>query len=488
LLSAQGPNAKAGRGSAALPNGDEAAFRQLEEQYAKFREVDQTFGLVSKLVAPAVVHIVARKNGVREDGTPARFEETGSGVIVRADADGGRACYVLTNHHVVSGSAAPDISISLHDGSVLRPDRLWTDEKVDVAVLRLPRSNLPTARIGNSDEVSVGNWVLALGSPFGLTHSVSQGIISARGRYEQELEADGVENQDFLQTDAAINLGNSGGPLVNLRGEVIGINTAIASTGGGSEGVGFSIPVNLARWALNQLITQGRVDRGAIGVRLQALTPQVAVDLGLESPRGARIESVQKDTPAEKAGLQSGDVVLRFNEVEIDDYNQLINHVSMSPIGQNARLVVWRDRKRLDIDVAVADRGAILAAAGPQEPLRTTPEGFFRRPRPRQGDPQASGAAEVQGVQVTAVDSADAARTYGFPSTSRGVVVARVEPSSPFATILEPADLIEAIDGRPIFSAQEVSRALAVKGMHTLQILRNQSGMGQNRIVEIEVP
>src|SRR5262249_26268803 len=150
------------------------------------------------------------------------------------------------------------------------------------AVMRLSRNDLPVARLGNSDNVAVGHWVLALGSPFGLTHSVSQGIISARGRHEQELEDVGVENQDFLQTDAAINPGNSGGPLVNRKGKVIGINTAMASNGGGSEGVGFSIPINLAKWIMAQLITAGKVSRGAMGVNLQDLSPQNAAELGLD--------------------------------------------------------------------------------------------------------------------------------------------------------------------------------------------------------------
>src|SRR6478609_3119862 len=225
-----------------------------------------------------------------------RFEETGSGVIVRPEA--GKGLFVLTNNHVVDGAQAAEISILLHDGQVLRPDRFWADPKADVAVLKINRDGLPAARLGNSDDARVGTWVLALGSPFGLTHSVSQGIISARGRYEQELEMDGVEHQEFLQTDAAINPGNSGGPLVNLKGEVIGLNTAIASEGGGSEGVGFSIPINLAKWAMEQLIAGGKVARGAMGVNLQELTPAKAAELGLERPRGARIAVVHDDSPA----------------------------------------------------------------------------------------------------------------------------------------------------------------------------------------------
>ena len=194
-----------------------------------------------------------------------KFEETGSGVIVRGDKNPG--LYVLTNHHVVEGGKSSKIRIFLHDGRTLSPERIWSDAKADIAVLKLDRDDLPAARLGNSDTAVVGTWVLALGSPFGLMHSVSQGIISARGRHMDELQD--VENQDFLQTDAAINPGNSGGPLVNMKGEVIGINNSIASNGGGNEGVGFSIPINLARWIMNELIAHGHVTRGALGVDLQ---------------------------------------------------------------------------------------------------------------------------------------------------------------------------------------------------------------------------
>ena len=179
--------------------------------------------------------------------------------------------------------------------------------------------------------MAVGHWVLALGSPFGLTHSVSQGIISARGRHVAELED--VENQDFLQTDAAINPGNSGGPLVNMKGEIIGINNSIASNGGGNEGVGFSIPINLARWIMNELIAHGRVSRGALGIELHSeFKPEDAEALGLERPRGAWVRVVQPGSPAASGGLRDSDVIVRFNGGEVEDLNQLINMVSMSPI------------------------------------------------------------------------------------------------------------------------------------------------------------
>ena len=381
------------------PSGsEEAVYRDLARQYETFQHVDRAFALVAKVVSPAVVHIVSKKSGRRDDGSPMRYEETGSGVIVRAES--GKECLILTNNHVVEGASSADIAIFLHDGRVLRPERFWADPRADVAVIRLGRNDLPTARLGNSDDVAVGHWVLALGSPFGLTHSVSQGIISARGRHERELEDDGVENQDFLQTDAAINPGNSGGPLVNLKGEVIGINTAIASNGGGSEGVGFSIPINLARWIMGQLVSNGRVSRGAMGVKLQELVAQKAADLGLDRPRGARVASVQPSSPAASAGLKVGDVILKYNNVEVIDFNHLINLVSMTPIGQKADVVYWRDRQPYSTRVTVADRDAILAADPTNVPRPGEPGRPLRRsPRPEDGG-EPAGVQTVLGVDL----------------------------------------------------------------------------------------
>ena len=301
---------------------------------------------MARAVAPAVAHLVAKKSGKREDGTQTRYDETGSGVIVRLGA--GKSLYVLTNNHVVAGTPAADINICLQDGRLLHPERIWTDPKADVAVLKLGRDDLPTARLGDSDQVSAGTWVLAIGSPFGLTHSVSHGIVSARGRHEKELEDEGVENQDFLQTDAAINPGNSGGPLVNMKGEVIGVNTAIATSHTGSEGVGFSIPINLAKWVALQLVAGGKVARGAMGVDLDDLKADRATTLGLKCPKGAQILFVHPSSPADRAGMKSGDVVLKFNGTTVVDLNHLINLVAMAPIGRPASVIVWaRGRNRL---------------------------------------------------------------------------------------------------------------------------------------------
>jgi serine protease Do len=464
-------------------------YDQLARQYEQFQAIDRTFALVARVVSPTVVHVVSRKNGVREDGTPARFEETGSGVITRADSDGGKARYVLTNNHVVDGATAADISLYLQDGRVLKPVQVWNEPKVDVAVLKLEGTDLPAARLGDSDQAMVGICVMAVGSPFGLTHSVSQGIISARGRYEAELEEDGVENQDFLQTDAAINPGNSGGPLVNMKGEVIGINTAIASNGGGSEGVGFSIPINLARWAMNQLVTVGRVSRGAIGVQLQELSARDAQEIGLERPRGARVGSVQTGSPAEAAGMAAGDVVLKFNGTDVTDYNHLINLVSTTPIGQKATLDIWRDRKAVRVEVAVADRAVLVRPATGGDLARTGPGGYLKRPRGSEPpSPPRAPRSDVPGLETVAVDGPASARRLGLSDNVRGVYIAKVEPGHALVGVLHPRDLIQAVDGHPLRNPADLGRILSGHGQHSFQILRTENGTSQTHIVELKLP
>ena len=377
----EGREAKPKPNPTTKPAGDDAVYDELARQYEGFHSVDRTFALVAKAVSPSVVHIVAKKVGEPDDdGQPKVYEETGSGVIVRPER--GKAEYVLTNNHVVEGAATEAIAVTLHDGRVLRPKRFWSDPKADIAVIDLGRDDLPTARMGDSDEALIGHWVLALGSPFGLTHSVSQGIISARNRHEAELEDDGVENQEFLQTDAAINPGNSGGPLVNMKGEVIGINTAIASNGGGSEGVGFSIPINLAKWIVSQLVATGHVARGAMGVNLQQLDSQNALALGLDRPRGASIRSVHRPSPAADAGFQAGDVILRFNGIDVIDFNHLINLVSMSPIGQQIDVVLWRGQRELKAKVSIGNRESVLVKAPPVPSIRPGPSRHSPRPAP----------------------------------------------------------------------------------------------------------
>jgi serine protease Do len=451
------------RTAAQQKQADEAIYEGLARQYERFQQIDRTFELVARAVSPTVVHIVAQKTARGEEGRRFRqFEETGSGVIVRSDR--GPGLYVLTNYHVVQGAKPAKIKIHLQDGRSLLPVRTWSDEKADIAVLQLDREDLPASRMGNSDAAPVGSWVMALGSPFGLMHSVSQGIISARGRHMEELQD--VENQDFLQTDAAINPGNSGGPLVNLKGEVIGINNSIASNGGGNEGVGFSIPINLARWIMNELIVHGRVPRGALGVSLQTgFRPEDVLKLGLDRPRGAWISEVKPASPAARAGLHDGDVILRFAGVEIVDLNHLINVVSMAPIGQPADVVVWRDRRELTLQVTVGDRErALTQLAGAIEPEKD-PSGLLRRPN-RPG----TTSSFVMGLELATL-TPQLAQPMGLPESWRGALVLRVEPDSPLADLVKPHDIVSAIDNRAIQSAEQAVTILNQRADHVPLII-----------------
>ena len=461
--------------SMAQARGEASIYEQLDRQYAQFEHVNRTFEMVAKAVSPSVVHIVAHKVGRKdEDRRGHDFEETGSGVIVRGE--GGKGLFVLTNNHVVANATAEDIQIYLNDGRALRPERFWSDSRADIAVLKLGRDDLPAARLGDSDRIPIGAWVMAIGSPFGLTHSVSQGIISGRGRHEADLEKAGVENQDFLQTDAAINPGNSGGPLVNMKGEVIGLNIAILSNGGGNEGVGFSIPINLAKWIMSALIHSGHVSRGALGVKLQPeFLADNAVSLGLDRPRGAWVDSVDKASPAAVGGVRVGDVILRFNGTDVIDLNHLINLVSMARIGQAAEVIVWRDRKQLSIQVLVADKDQTTVASSPPRPSRPLPSanGLLRRP----SQPVNSGSFSILGLELVTIDATIGPR-LGLPANLSGAVITKVEPDSPLSSYFKTLDVIQSVGGRGVRGAEE-----AVKALNT-RAERDHLEVGFQRVVE----
>jgi S1-C subfamily serine protease len=263
---------------------------------------------------------------------------------------------VLTNNHVISGAAPGQITVSLADGRVLRPAQVVADPESDVALLRLDGvDGLPTAALGDSDTVHIGQWVLAIGSPFGLNQTVTHGIISARERGQVSLGST-IRIKDFLQTDAAINPGSSGGPLLNLEGEVIGLNTAIASHSGSNSGVAFSIPVNLVKRVTRQLLEKGAVSRGYLGMQLaQSFEPGDALKLGLDRVQGALVETVYPETPAASAGLRANDVVLQVDGTAIRNENHLINLITALPIGQKVRLQVWRDRQTVALEAVVGD-------------------------------------------------------------------------------------------------------------------------------------
>jgi serine protease Do len=469
---------------------DDAIYDQLAHQYEQFQIVNRTFELVARSVGPTVVHIVAHKKlqesrnirGAKKD-FDRQVEETGSGVIIRSERNGG--LYVLTNHHVIDGAKPADIRIFLQDGRSILPLKFWNDAKADIAVLQLDRDDLPAARLGNSDDSAVGSWVMALGSPFGLTHSVSQGIISARGRAMGDDLPD-VENQDFLQTDAAINPGNSGGPLVNMKGEVIGINNSIASNGGGNEGVGFSIPINLARWIMNELISHGHVTRGALGITLDSnFGQQVAASLGMERPRGALIGEVHPTSPAFQAGLHGGDVVLRFGGIEITNLYHLINTVSMAPVGKPAEVIVWRDRRELKVVVKVGERDRTFGGSSnpsPEVPSRE-PSGLVRRPnRPTEG------SAYAMGLELITLD-AKLALEHQLPEVAQGALVLNIEEDSPFKGHIQTGDAIARINEHLIKSADQAAGILNRRADHaqaTIDLIR--SGEGEVQRYKVTIP
>lgn len=312
--------------------------------------IGERFQQVARKVCPCVVYVEARRGQNARDNE----EESGSGVLARLP--GRQEVFVFTNHHVIAGAGPERIVVHLADRRVLRPVRIWGDAESDVAVLSLgERSDLPTATLGDSDRMEVGMWVLALGSPFGLNQTVTHGIISARNRGQVSL-GQGIRIKEFLQTDASINPGSSGGPLVNLNAEVIGINTAIASPSGSSSGIAFSIPSNLFRRVAVELLEKGRIVRGALGVQVaSAIEPAEAVRLGLERTDGAMVEAVLPDTPAEKAGLRPGDIVLEMDGVTIEHGNHFINLVSDTLPGKVVLLTVWRAGRRLQMQATVAD-------------------------------------------------------------------------------------------------------------------------------------
>lgn len=326
----------------ALPaDPDRASVAALS---ARFQEVVRKVG-------PAVVAIDAIKPAAA--GGTRTEEESGSGVLVRFPGVSGTV--VVTNNHVV-GTAPPDrVFVTLSDGRIRRPVRVLADPESDVSLLHLDDASLPVCEFADSDRASRGQWVIAFGSPFGLNQTVTHGIISATARGQVNLGST-IRIKEFLQTDAAINPGSSGGPLMDLDGRVVGINTAIASKSGDNSGVAFSIPANLVKRVAAQLFEKGYVTRGYLGVQLaRALEPAEALRLGLERVSGGLVEIVHPNTPAAAAGLRVGDVILKVEGVALRDENHLINLVSALPPGQKIRLTYWRDRREQVTSVTIGD-------------------------------------------------------------------------------------------------------------------------------------
>jgi serine protease Do len=325
----------------------ESEFSELTKQASFIEQQYRQVKRIAKFVRPTVVHIDAKKRekaplsrskDSKKDLRPVIVEEAGSGVIVKRD----NRNFVLTNYHVIEDSQLNDIRLEA-DGQVFYPVNVMHDRHTDIAVLEIDEYGMTAARIGDSRKVEVGDFAVAVGSPFGLSHSVSYGIISALGRHNLKLGPQGGKYQDFIQTDAAINPGNSGGPLINLRGEVIGLNTAIASNSGGSDGIGFAIPINMVMRIANDLIERGFVRRGFLGVSLDAMySPAKARAIGLRRSHGAMISSISENSPASRSDLRVGDVILEFDNHHVNDDAHLVTTVSLTKINTSVPVKVFR--------------------------------------------------------------------------------------------------------------------------------------------------
>jgi serine protease Do len=362
-----------------------------------------------------------------------RVASLGSGFVI--DPSG----LIVTNNHVIAN--AEQITVTLSDDTTLQAEVIGRDSVSDLALLKVePKAPLAAASWGDSAKARVGDWVLAIGNPFGLGGTVTSGIISATAR-----DIHSGPYDDFLQTDASINRGNSGGPMFNLAGEVIGINTAIFSPSGGSIGIGFAIPSAFARPIVDQLKATGKVERGWIGARIQPVSEEIAEAIGLDKGRGAMIGAIDPASPAAQAKLQPGDVILSFDGKPIDRSRQLPRLVADAAPDTVVKLSVWRDGKEQDVELKVA-------ALNPNRPAPPPPE-------PEKPKPPTS--VDVLGLKLTKL-SAELRKQFSLPETAKGVVITEVPQNSPGAAQgLRPGDLVIAVGHEPVGSLEDVQQKVA---------------------------
>ncbi len=377
-----------------------------------------------------------------------REHSLGSGVIVSPDG------YILTNNHVVDG--ASDIQVSLSDKRQLKAKVVGTDPRTDIAVLKIPATGLSSVTLGDSTKARVGDIVLAIGDPFGVGETVTMGIVSAMGRQVGISAPGGYE--DFIQTDASINPGNSGGALVNARGELIGINTAILSNGGGgNQGIGFAVPVALARHVMEQILSTGKVTRGYLGVSIQEVTPELAKAFGLPSASGTLIGDVTPDSPGAKAGLQKGDVVTAINGQTVSDYNELRLRISQMAPGSTVKLDVMRGGQKRQMTATLAEFPAEQAASA-------NPSGAE------------AGDNTLAGVQVSAL-TPDVAEQLKLGPNTHGVVITQVDEDSSAAEAgLRRGDVIQEVNRKPVANVEQFRAAVGAAGKDSVLLLVNRAG------------
>ncbi|MHB1219124.1 MAG: DegQ family serine endoprotease [Alphaproteobacteria bacterium] len=412
-----------------------------------------------KEVTPAVVNIAVKTKAPVEEnplfqdpflrrffdlpGQPQREQQTqsvGSGVII--DAKKG---YILTNHHVINN--AVEINVTLKDQRILKAKLVGGDPETDIALLQVPAENLSQIPLGDSEKLEVGDFVVAVGNPFGLGQTVTMGIVSALGR--SGLGIEGYE--DFIQTDASINPGNSGGALVNMKGELIGINTAILGPAGGNIGIGFAVPIDMARAVTDHIVQYGEVRRGRIGVSVQDLTPDIALALKLDKTQGALVTRVEPGSPADKAGLKEGDVVTSIAGRPVKSGADLRNRIGLLRVGDKAELSVSRDKALKNLTVQVAKKEPQVAARAGEITPRLAGATF------NAVQPSSTQQQRLRGIEVSTVDRDSAAWQAG----------------------LRPGDIVTAVNREPVTTIDGFTRSVraAAQGPIALNLIRGDSRM-----------
>ncbi len=372
----------------------------------------------------------------------------GSGFLVTANG------FIMTNAHVVKG--ADKITVVLNDGKELDATLIGADSHTDIAIIKVQGDNFPYLKLGNSEIMDVGEWVIAIGSPFQLEASVTVGIVSAKGRQNLKI----TDFEDFIQTDAAINPGNSGGPLLNLDADVIGINTAIVSRSGGYMGIGFAIPSNLAKNIMNQIIDKGSVTRGFLGVSLQPIDKDIADAFNLPKPEGALISEIVKDSPAEKAGLKQGDIIIEYNAIPVKSLQTFRNEISLMNPGTKVNLKVNRKGEILSIPVTLGTANSSMTVS--------------------------SNIMQKLGMEVDSL-SPELAKQLGYIQKEEGVVITKIKPGSIAAQAgLRPGFLIQAINHKKVTNLDEFSEAVNNPENKRLLLLIRQGNMTRFYTIKLD--
>ena len=382
-----------------------------------------------------------------------REQSLGSGVIITPDGT------IVTNNHVIDG--ASDIEVDLSDKREFKAKLIGTDAKTDIAVLKIDATNLPTLAVGDSSKLQVGDVIFAIGDPFGIGETATMGIVSATGRGGLGIEG----YEDFIQTDAAINPGNSGGAMIDLHGDLIGINTAILTGGGGgNQGVGFAIPINMARSVMDQIVGHGKVVRGYLGLYPQDVTPALARQFGLNKPGGALVSGLKPDAPAAKAGLRDGDVILAVNGQSVESANDLRLRISQTAPGTSVKLQVSREGKIQDVNVTLGELPGDKKA---------------------EEKPGESSSGGLEGVNVQEL-TPDALQELQLPAGMRGVVVTSVDPSSAAAAAgLDRGDVIQEVNHKPVHNVDEYKQAVSAAGKQSVLLLvSGPGGVTQYMVIE----